>query len=718
MEATPTAPSHNQADMVLPGPGAHTLRAAWGTVVVEVSEDCLKAFLLKVEMVKGASRFAAEKLWQLVDEAGLDYGHRYDELQNSEEEIAKGKNWSGRLILAQGREPGLPGGVKFPGLADISHGAISDGRCRVGDENIDFNSLAGVLDQEIDVDKELDLLAKAVRPGDIVAVRQEPLRGKPGRDIFGKDIVAPPFQALAVGSNVKLSEDRRLYESCCYGYLSVVNGVLSVLPPLRLSEDQMSAWLVALPQLSPGQGPEPADLLSLLAEEEVSHGIDEELIAELCHSFDPGKGGYLLVAQGQEPEDGQDGELVFCHSRQQQPGLERQDGSIDLRELNLVQTVDDGEAIATLTPPTFGVAGFTLMGEELPAAPGEDLKVEGKENVLLEEQDEDGKILFVAQCAGLIRYQDGKISVEPVFQIKGNVDFSTGNVDVQCALEVTGNVCADFHIDASRDVLIGGTVEHGAQITVNGNLEVKGGIIGEKTEVTVLGDLQAGFIQNAKVVVKGNLQVKEYIYDATVRVVGDINVGPGSGKRGGSIVGGVVCGSGNLTVKSSSSPSNVPTTIALEPPPHLLAKLLRLKKETRKYDSSILKIMRTLDLRTINSNEIKELLAKQSPERRELYVKILGQLSDMIKYQQRAEQAKLELGRTLKKVMESVSIQVSETCYGNTKVRMGKREFLEKTDRGPSTFCYRKSRVHVESKVADSFGGDEESAAENGQDDS
>ena len=685
--------------------GLCSYEAEWGSVTVEISEDFMTVQLNVLERNSAfGGDFSIADLISHLQNSGIVFGVLTDDLLAQSEALLAVSGWTGKLIIAQGRPAGQPGEATFSLFADDMDIRLATDSCQVGEQTLHFQVLHNYVSKPMDSPEETDLLAKAVKSGETIATRQEPLRGRAGRDVLGRTVDAPPFSWLLAEENVIISNNRQIFEATIFGYLVVIERHLSILSPLQLSVDGMTASWLNVSQLLPYRIPDTVDITSQLEKAGVKSGVvDAEAIASVCSTMDPATTCSYVVARGQEAENGQDSYLEFSVSREKRAGEKREDGSIDLRELNLVQTVDESGLIAILHPATPGVPGFTLFDEELPVEPGQELKIEAKENVRLEEK-ENGEVHFFSEAAGLIKYQDGKISVEAVYKVSGDVDFHTGNLDVDCILEVSGGVCADFSVTASKDVIIGASIEHGAKIFVQGDLTVKGGIIGETTEITVLGNLDAQFVQAAKVVVKGKLTVAQYIYYATVRSVDSINVGPGSGERGGSIVGGTVCSSSDITASSCGSPSNVPTNIVIEPPPHLLAKLLRLKKAAAKHDAAIIKIMRTLNLSTINSAEVKALLAAQPPEQRELFVKILMQLNAMVKSQKKAVQERQALTNTLKKKMSQVRFQVNKTYYGNTLVRMGKREFHEKNDRGPTTFTYRKSRVHVESNVADSEG--------------
>ena len=231
---------------------------------------------------------------------------------------------------------------------------------------------------------------------------------------------------------------------------------------------------------------------------------------------------------------------------------------------------------------------------------------------------------------------------------------------------------------------------------VQGDLLVQGGIIGEHTEIIVLGNLQADYIQAAGVVVKGNLLVKQYIYHAIIRTVGEITVGPGSGERGGSVSGGTVCSSRKISLSSCGSASNVPTVLALAPAPDKLARLEKLKKSLRLCDETIHRIMRTLKLARLNKEAVAALLAPLPPEQKKLFSQILAKLKNTITRKSQVKDDLEELRKKIRADLRNMEIKISRRYFGNTTIKIGKKEFREKVDHGPALFSYRNKRVHVE----------------------
>jgi len=686
------APKTAEAQSELPC-GKLSLEDSWGNISVEISDDFMTVMLCAVELHDAQTKVTADMVTALLLKNKITYGIASDRLTEEIDATDLNSEWSGRVIVVQGSPPGLPGPVSYdlfgPEANCVTEGSI----WTIDGQSLSFPTLKLLLNSA-SIENE-GVLAKAVEKGEVIAVRHNPLSGKPGKDIYGRIIAAPKFNSLLLdGDNVDLVQMQK-FTAMNFGYIFVHERRLDILSPIRVADDNMTAWFVNLPQLPPVRSPKPAEIVSQLKRLGITTGILQENIEAVCHDIARQTGDcWIAVARGKEPESGRQARLELTNKKEKQPGEVRQDGSLDYRVLNLVQTVTRDSLIATKFPPSDGNPGYTLTGTILEAEPGQDFKMEGKENVRAEEK-EDGRIEFYAESEGLLQIQNDNLSVDPLYRIKGNVDFSTGNIDVDCSLEISGSVCSDFTVSSTRNVVIGGSIELGASVSVKGDLVVKGGILGERTKVIVYGNLEADYIQAANIVVKGNIVVAKYIYYATVRAIGSITVVPGNSERAGSITGGVVYSSTAVKVAVCGSPSYVPTLLAMEPAPHKLAQLRQLKENISRCNAVIAKIMRTLGLQKLDREAIIDLTKAVSKEKKKLYLSIFDKLQSTISQKNNLSNSLKKLRRGLRKDVAVMSISVSRCYYGNTTIRIAKGEFLKKDDLGPCIFSYRNKRIIV-----------------------
>src|SRR5690606_8885756 len=89
--------------------------------------------------------------------------------------------------------------------------------------------------------------------------------------------------------------------------------------------------------------------------------------------------GRFRIARGQAPQPGRDGYadiLVNIEDPTAALGMEPgADENIDFRYRPEIVFVEEGSAIAQVHPPTAGLPGCNVLGEEIPATPGKPLVV-------------------------------------------------------------------------------------------------------------------------------------------------------------------------------------------------------------------------------------------------------------------------------------------------------------------------------------------------------
>ncbi len=677
--------------------GECTLTPPWGKVRLTISSDAMQVVVTEVAGDSSlCPSLTPETVSVFLHENGINNGVLFESLQELVDCLAADPEWGGSLVVAEGRPPMIPGRAEytmFKGAKDVQ--VVGNDALSVDGELLVFPAIKDYLDQQRNPGDMPEVIAKVVGGGEILVTKTQPFKGRPGRDVFGRAVAPPAFVEVIQGDNVELVGNNVKFTASFFGYLHLIGRRISVLSPIVVADDNMTAWYVQFEQLPETKTPFVLDLTVLLNNAGLKKETDGAQIEELCLQLGQGgNSGWYVAARGQEAVNGQDGALLFEGT--DPPSALRDDGSIDFKVINLVKTVEADQHFATLSMPTEGIPGYTLLDEELPAESGQSLRVDVKGNVRAEE-GEEGEVRYYSETEGVIQYQNGKLEIDPLYHVKGNVDFSTGNIDVDCCLTVAGNVCSDFTVKSTKDIIIKGTVEPGAKIIVDGNLQVKGGIIGENTEVMVLGNLQAEYVQDAKIVVKGQVLINQYAFSSVIRSVGSIQVGPGTGERGGSVVGGIICSSARIEAKSTGSPSNVLTAVVVEPAPHKLAKFKQLKEQIEECEVNVTKIMRTLDLDAIEPDLVKQHLEKANPKQRELYLQILSKLNLLVKQQHGLAADKKKLREELWQDVDKMSILVRNAFYSNTKVRIARKEFHNRIDKGRTHIIHDGKKLCIDS---------------------
>ncbi len=307
-----------------------------------------------------------------------------------------------------------------------------------------------------------------------------------------------------------------------------VNGTVKV----NIQKDKMNAYLEATPASGNGIPCSLEMAKSILLEKGVVFGVDEKQIVEALLEKNWGK--EVLVAQGKPAVDGKDAIIEYKFISPKDKLLPQADetGSIDFREMGLVNNITKGTILVVRTPPMAGESGTDVLGHELVPRAGKDFALPKGKNTI---GNDEGTVL-IAMIDGQISVIDRKVSVSPVIQLNGDVDFSTGNIDFIGSVLIRGNINSGFIVKAEGDIEVGGFVES-AEVTAGGNILVKGGIkSGAKGFVKAGENLTARFIENSRAEAGQDIIVKEGIMQSYVRAGGNIKV---SDKKA-TIVGGVV----------------------------------------------------------------------------------------------------------------------------------------------------------------------------------
>ncbi|ACL76367.1 DUF342 domain-containing protein [Ruminiclostridium cellulolyticum] len=250
------------------------------------------------------------------------------------------------------------------------------------------------------------------------------------------------------------------------------------------------------------------DIMLALESQRVVFGIKEDIINYLVES--PMYNESFCVAEGIAPKNGKNGSVTyhFNTSVNKTPTL-MEDGRINYRELNLIQSVKKGQILCSLVPPVVGVEGKNVKGRVISAINGKPAVLPRGKNVAL---SEDGKSL-IATTAGEVEYLDAtKVSVYTNHEVPADVDNSTGNVSFVGSVIIKGNVLSGFSVEAGGNVEVFGVVE-GATIKAGGNIILRRGMQGMgKGKLIAGGDIVARYIEYSSVDANNNIQAEAIMH--------------------------------------------------------------------------------------------------------------------------------------------------------------------------------------------------------------
>ncbi|URA10691.1 FapA family protein [Thermospira aquatica] len=280
----------------------------------------------------------------------------------------------------------------------------------------------------------------------------------------------------------------------------------------QISTDEMKAFMVVTRPEKGGGFPENDEVINLLKAKKVFYGVKEDAITQ---AFENELYNVpVIVAEGDYPEDGKDAQIHYHFKTDSDKAVVKvkEDGSVDFHDLDVVQSVVAGQILAVKEPAGKGKPGKTITGRVLPARDGKDVPLlPGNNNHL----SPDG-LQLISDINGQVVFKNGRINVEPVYEVRGDVGPSTGDVNFPGNVVVYGNVNDTFKVYAGGNVEIKGNVGK-AHITAEGNLVVRQGIQGkDEAQIVCGGDLYAKFIERATIRAEGDIVVTEAILHSDV----------------------------------------------------------------------------------------------------------------------------------------------------------------------------------------------------------
>jgi len=325
---------------------------------------------------------------------------------------------------------------------------------------------------------------------------------------------------------------------------------------MTVSEDQVTAKLTIVPPDDKRIELTMEDVQKVISDAEITFGIDEEKMAEVEDVMAQIASGDWIdpveieVAHGIEPQHGQDAQYELFIDQQKpeeksKPGM-TEDGRVDYFAVQEVSSTKRGQMVARRFPPTLGVPGKSIKGEEIPARDGNEgewTTGRGVEHALGNEN------IMVASVDGQVKTDNNKLEVLALYEIPGDVDLSTGSIDFIGAVIVHGNVQPGFKVKAGEDIMIEGVVDD-AEIQTPGKVIVKGGVLGQggKAKIVAGGDISGMYFQNAVLETKGILTSAQYVRDCKVVA----NIVRAMGKRG-QLVGGEIAAETEISAQSIGS---------------------------------------------------------------------------------------------------------------------------------------------------------------------
>lgn len=392
----------------------------------------------------------------------------------------------------------------------------------------------------------------------------------------------------------------------------------------------------------------------------VVSGINRELVASLVEEKQYNH--KYLVARGKPPIHGEDGTLEFFFNTNTEDlaslrPKENEDGSVDFKNLNLIQTVKKDTLLARITPPTIGEAGENVLGREIKPNKGKVLRLPKGKNIYT---SADGYSLF-SSVEGQLIYDLNRITVSETYVVEGDAGVGTGDIDFSGNVLVKGNVESGFTIKAGGNVEVQGFVEE-STIIAGHDILLRHGIQGkDKGKLVAGGDIVAKFIQNSIVETRGCLYTEAIMHsrvEAGDSVIVEVNKG--------LIVGGTVQATNLISAKIIGSPMSTATTVKI-------SMALSLQHQYNTVQSDLSKKRQQLDQVEKNIAFIQEKLAKGEtiPKARLEAAKQMISIQKQLSLETTELQEQYASLATMLHDYQEGAIRVRDVMYPGSKIVMG-----------------------------------------------
>ncbi len=339
---------------------------------------------------------------------------------------------------------------------------------------------------------------------------------------------------------------------------------------VEVADDRMQAFI----EYVDGGDPSPLTFEEIVTALEEARIVLDDTVRSRIEEFinliggEQGRPDRFLVAEGQPVVEGEAGEFLWDESLLKPKPDWDEDAQIDYYSLNSIITVEKDQPIGTILPAVPGTDGVDVLGNRLtPKLHPRDVEVDSTVSV----SDDDSRSV-VAECAGRIVYENGKLSISEVFEVRQDVDFETGNIDSTIDVHITGTIHDRFTVKSEKAIAVDGAIE-AATVDAKGNVVVLGGILHrDRGSATSGGDIIAKFCDAAQLRAVGSVKIVKELMNSRVYCMEKVLVARGV------IVGGQIYAREGVETPLLGNDANVRTEITIGIEPRVLYEVDRLRK--------------------------------------------------------------------------------------------------------------------------------------------
>ncbi len=447
---------------------------------------------------------------------------------------------------------------------------------------------------------------------------------------------------------------------------------------IDITDKNMKAYMTLLPPLG-GKNISYDEAISIIKQQIIFGLVDEEVENIIYNRIYNKK---ILIAKGKQSVDGKDGYIEYHFNTNKSSKRVRtlEDGSVDFRNLNLIENTQRGDVLAEMTLPIKGEKGFNVIGEIVEPKEGKFATFNYGKNVVVS----DDRMKLFADRDGQVTLEGEKVVVHEVFAVDGNVDNTTGNVDFKGMVKIKGNVRTGFRVKAEGDIEISGVVE-AANIECYSNIILKRGMQGHnRGKLIAKGDIIARYLENAYLFSHGAIK-SEAIMHSRIFSRDTIEV---TGKKG-LIVGGECKAKYEVHAKIIGSSMSTFTEIEVGVDPNIKAECNNMKSKISEIEEHIEKLDKSITLlnKLAQSNRLtvdkKEILIRCLNDRNVLFNNYNNLKLDL--YHLESESESLSKGKVV----------VRDVIYPGVKIVIGNSVMFIKKEYKHCTFYKEDGEIKV-----------------------
>lgn len=394
-----------------------------------------------------------------------------------------------------------------------------------------------------------------------------------------------------------------------------------------------------------------ANITEFLKENKITYGVKYDQIKELVQHLSPEQFP-IVIAEGTEKIDGEDGQIIYESDMSTE--VDRSEGW-DFREVMKIPTVQKGDTLARIIPPTEGKDGRTVFNTVIQAKRGEPVKIRAGQNVIYDEKD----LTFYATSDGQVSVSANRINIHSLYEVREDISLKVGNIDFIGSVHIHGDVPSGFTIKAVGDIKIFGLVE-AAKIEAGGSVFISEGIAGLKTGKIEAGEnVYIGYVNQGRITAGNSIVVDNSILHSDCTAMNDIVC------QRGNVIGGVLSAGRTIKVNNAGNRMNSDTILSFDRGKKLEQELQKLESEKKTMEENIKKI-RFLMNKIENS-----LKGNEDAKTRATLIKLKSSHKKSSEQLESIKDRLFQINHNLGETQQSY-VQVKGTIYPNVTIGFGK----------------------------------------------